>query len=122
MRECVRACLRALLQYKALDTVLYMWPTWEQGWLRSDSSFFAYHLRWTYIPKTHTRLQKIKKIPINFMWRGYYYAEISLHKAIVYHSVSNIYIALSIKIPFLSKTSSFFIPKPVVLFVNERII
>ena len=32
--------------------------------------FFAYHLRRTYIPKTHTGLQKIQKIPINFMWRG----------------------------------------------------
>ena len=34
-RAWVRACLRVLLQYKALDTVLYKWPTWEQGWLRS---------------------------------------------------------------------------------------
>ena len=28
-------------------------------WL--GSSFFAYHLRWVYIPKTHTGLQKIQK-------------------------------------------------------------
>ena len=27
--------MRALLQYKSLDTVLYKWPTWEEGWLRS---------------------------------------------------------------------------------------
>ena len=45
--------------------------TWEQGWLGSlcassqyDQTlllFFAHHLRWMYIPKTHTGLQKIQK-------------------------------------------------------------
>ena len=37
----------------------------------------------------------------------------------LYFSVSNIYI---IKIPFLEQDLIFFIPKPVVAFVNERII
>ena len=78
-RERELACLRVLLQYEALDTVLYKLPTWDQGWLRpvcassqSDQTllFFAYNPIWTYIPKTHTGLQKIQKIPINFMWRG----------------------------------------------------
>ena len=67
-RECVCACM---LFYNTK-----LWPqfyisglTWEQEWLRSvcascnmtKSSFFAYHLRWVYIPKTHTGLQKIQK-------------------------------------------------------------
>ena len=36
-RERERVCLRALLQYKALDAVLYKGPYLgtEQGWLRS---------------------------------------------------------------------------------------
>ena len=40
----------------------------------------------------------------------------------LYLSVSNIYIALSINIPFLEQDLIFFIPKPVVSFVNERVI
>ena len=39
----------------------------------------------------------------------------------LYLSVSNIYIALSINIPF-PEQDLIFIPKPVVSFVNERII
>ena len=39
----------------------------------------------------------------------------------LYLSVSNIYIALSINIPFLEQ-DLIFIPKPVVSFVNERVI
>ena len=66
----MRSCLRVLLQYKALDTVLCKWPTWEQGWLRSvcassqsvQTLFFSHIvLRRTYKPKTHTGLQKYKK-------------------------------------------------------------
>ena len=77
--------------------------TSEQRWLRSvcassqsDQTLpsFAYHLRWTYIPKTHTGLQKIhKKNTQQLHVAGYYNAGISLHKAIVYFSVSNFYIA-----------------------------
>ena len=32
------ACLRVLLHYKVWDTVLYKWPTWEQGWLTDQSA------------------------------------------------------------------------------------
>ena len=71
VRVCVCTCVRVLLQYKALDTVSYKWPTWHSSDQSAhQTSFFAYHLRWTNIPKTHTGLQKIQKIPINFTWRG----------------------------------------------------
>ena len=43
------------------------------------------------------------------------------HYIKLYLSVSNIYIALSINIPFFEQ-DLIFIPKPVVSFVNERII
>ena len=57
---------------------------------------FAYHLSWVYIPKTHTGLQKRqKKIPSNFMWRGIIMRKYPYIK--LYLSVSNNYIALSIK-------------------------
>ena len=100
-------CLRALLQYKALDAVLYKWPYLGTGMaqnrlrifaIRPDSSFFAYHLRWVYIPKTNTGLQKIQKKTkkkqklhvTGIIMRKYLYIKL-------YLSVSNIYIALSIK-------------------------
>ena len=69
------ACVRALLQYKA---VLYKWPYLETRMARVARAssqydqtlllFFAYHLRWMYIPRTHTGLQKIQKISSNLMW------------------------------------------------------
>ena len=103
--ECERACV---LYYNT-----QLWTqfcvsgrTWEQRWLRSvcassqsDQTLpsFAYHLRWMYIPKTCTGLQKIqkkkKKNTQQLHVAGYYNAEISLHKAIVYLSVSNFYTA-----------------------------
>ena len=58
--------------------------------------FIAYHLRWVYIPKTHTSLQIYKKISSNFMWWGIKMQKYPYIK--LYLSVSNIYIALSIKL------------------------
>ena len=97
-------CLCALLQYKTLDAVLYKWPYLGTGWLSSVCAssqydqtlpfFFAYHLRWVYLPKTHTGLQKIqkrkKKNTQQLYVAGYYNTEISLHKAIPF-SIQHLY-------------------------------
>ena len=54
------------------------------------------------IPKTDTGLQKKhKRIPSNFMWRGIIMPKYPYIK--LYLSVSNIYTALSINIPFLEQ-------------------
>ena len=79
----------ALLGNRDAQTRLRIFAIW------SDSSFFAYHLRWVYIPQTHNVLQKIQKIPSNFTWRGIIMLKYPYIK--LYLSVSNIYIALSIK-------------------------
>ena len=107
-RECVCACV--LFYNTKLWTQFYICClTSEQGWLRSVCAssqydqtllFFAYHLRWGYIPKTHTVLEKIqkkkkKKYPATSCG-GYYNAEISLYIKL-YPSVSNIYSALKYK-------------------------
>ena len=61
----MRECVRALLQYKALDAVLdgNKDGSGQSAHLRNMIRlyFFAYHLRWMYIPKTHTGLQKIQR-------------------------------------------------------------
>ena len=67
----MRVCLRALLHYKALDAVLHVALLGNRdgsdqsahlhNLTRIVTSFIAYHLRWMYIPTTHTGLQKIKK-------------------------------------------------------------
>ena len=48
--------------------------------------FFAYHLRWVYITKTHTGLQNIQKKNTQQL----HVAEISLHKAIPF-SIQHLY-------------------------------
>ena len=114
-RERERACVLSCILY-------YNTKLWAQFYVSgllgnrdgSDQSahlrnlirlfFFAYHLRWTYIPKTHSGLQKIQKNTHVLHVAGYCNAEITLQKAIVYLSVSNIYIALCIKYLFSNKT------------------
>ena len=68
-RECVCACV-PFYNTKLWTQFYISGLTWEQGWLRSVCAsskfdqtllFFAYHLSWVYIPKTHTGLQKIQK-------------------------------------------------------------
>ena len=62
-------CVRALLQYKALDSVLYVAllgkkdGSGQSAHLRNMIIlfFFVYLLRWMYIPKTHSGLQIIQK-------------------------------------------------------------
>ena len=39
--EIVRVCLRALLQYKALDAVLYKWPYLGTGMAQTRLRIFA---------------------------------------------------------------------------------
>ena len=88
-RECVCACV---LFYNTKDWMQFYISglTWEQGWIRSvctsaqydHTSFFAYHLKWVYIPKTHTGLQKIQINTQQLHVTGYNNAETSLHKAI----------------------------------------
>ena len=113
-RECVCACV--LFYNTKLWTQFYISGlTWEQGWLRSvcassqydqTLSFFAYHLRWVYIPKTHTGLQKIKKKTKKnkqLHVAGYYNAEISLHKAILF-SIQHLYCLKCKTFHFSNKT------------------
>ena len=64
--------------------------------------------------------RKYKKVPRNLKWRGIIIQKYLYIKQCL--SVSNIYIASSIKIPFLQQDLIFYIPKPVVPFVNESII
>ena len=72
-RERELSCLRVLLQYNALDTVLYKWPTWDQGWLRpvcassqSDQTLLFSHIirdGRTYLRYT-LDYRKYKKYPL----------------------------------------------------------
>ena len=110
--------------------------TWEQGWLRfvcaslqydqtlpffrisSEMGVHTYDTHDTHWLTENTKKKK-KKYPATSCG-GYYNAEISLHKAIPF-SIQHLY-CLKYKTYHFSNKTFFFIPKPVVLFVNERII
>ena len=89
-----------------VDAVLFKWPYLGTGTAQirlrisaiwPDSSFFAYHLRWVYIHKTHTGLQKIQKQnTLQLHVAGHYSAEMSLHKAIPF-SIQHSYCLKCIK-------------------------
>ena len=66
--------------------------------------FFEYHQRWMYKPRAHTGLQK--KENSNLMWRGIILRKYPYIK--LYLSVSNIYIASSIKTPSLEQLIFFY--------------
>ena len=131
MSACVLACIFTI---RKLWTQFYISGlTWEQGWLRSVCPFSQYdqpllnsliiydgctYLRHTMDYRKYNNNKKT--IPSHFMWRGIN-AEVSLK---LYLSVSNIYIALSINIPFLAQYLIFLYSKTTNLkkiFVNERI-
>ena len=99
MLLCVCACV--LFYNTKVWTQFYISLISVCAYSQYDQTLFsAYHLRWVYIPKTHTGLQKLlpqknKEMLSNFMWRGIIMQKYPYIK--LYLSVSNIYIALSIK-------------------------
>ena len=76
----MRGCLHALLQYRV--ALLGNRDGSDQpAHLRNLIRFFFF-LRWMFIPKAHSGLQKIQKRNTQQLYdAGYYNAEISLHKA-----------------------------------------
>ena len=92
-------CLRALLQYNALDEFYISGLTWEQGWLRSvcassqyDQILLVSHIicdRCTYLRHT-LDYRKYKRNTQQLHVVEYYNAEIFLHKAIPF-SIQHLY-------------------------------
>ena len=87
---------------------------------RISSEMGAHTLRHTLAYRKYKKKKKKKKKHTQQLHvAGYYNAEISLHIDIPF-SIQHLYCLKYKTHHFLNKTKSFFIPKPVVLFVNER--
>ena len=91
-RQCVHACVfyystKLWTQFYISGLLGNRDGSHQSAHLRNlirHSSFFAYHLRWTYIRDTHWITENTnKKNTQQPHAAGYYNAEISLHKAIV---------------------------------------
>ena len=117
VRACVCVCMRVHVRARVLYYNTKLWTQFyisdllgyrdaseQSAHLRNLIRLFFFHISFDKdVPKTHTGFRKYKQTKKKLHVAGYYNAEISLHKAIRgYLSVSNIYIALSIKIPFLT--------------------